>query len=130
MKKILFSLMVLILATSLSACAGPPKTASLDVSDQTLDGNMVMIDSFYLDKAGYVVIHMDKEGAPGPVIGNSSILSGSKRNLKVAVDKDKAGNKVHAMLHYDDGDETYQFPGPDAPVSVEEAVVVKAINLQ
>jgi len=105
------------------------KSPSLTVSDQSLVGSQVSIDAFFLDKLGYVVIHKSVDGKPGPVIGNSNAVSGSYSSFKVTIDETQAGTKVFAMLHYDDGDGEYEFPGDDAPVKLEDAVIVKPINL-
>ena len=122
-------LVVVILIIILYPMFATQKSASLTVSDQSLDGSQVTIDAFFLDKPGYVVIHKEADGKPGPVIGNSELVSGANRNLKVTIDETQAGTRIFAMLHYDDGDSTYEFPGPDAPVTLEDAVVVKPINL-
>ncbi len=135
-----FLLMVVVV---LSGCVGQPqvateqpapapiaKQASLAVSSQSLAGNEIVIDSLYLDKAGYVVIHKDADGKPGPVIGNSELLSGEKTNVKVKIDAAQAGTKVFAMLHYDDdNDGVYGFPDEDKPVALEGNVVVKPISI-
>ncbi len=102
---------------------------SLLVSDQSLVDSQVVIDWLFLDKPGYIVIHMDLEGAPGPVIGNSEVLSGSMTSVWVSVDAIQAGTGVFAMLHYDNGDAVYEFPGPDLPTVVDDSVIVKRINL-
>jgi len=106
-----------------------PRSPGLTVSDQSLDGNQITIDSFYLDKPGYIVIHQSVDGALGPVIGNSELVSGSHKNFQVTIDETLAGAMVFAMLHYDDGDSGYEFPGPDGAVILEGGVVMKPINL-
>jgi len=101
---------------------------SLAVSDQSLTDNEVVIDSLYLDKSGYVVIHKEDNGKPGAVIGHSDLVSGENNNLKVEIDSSQAGSKIFAMLHYDDNDDgVYGFPDEDKPVVLEGNVVVKPI---
>ena len=104
-----------IFAVFLSGCVGQPtaetttttglaeaRQASLAVSSQPIDDSAIVVDSLYLDKPGYLVVHKDADGKPGPVIGNSDLLSGEKTGIKVAIDASQAGTKVFAMLHYDD----------------------------
>lgn len=103
---------------------------SLSVSSQVLSGSDVVVDSLYLDKSGFVVIHKDANGAPGAVIGHSDLISGEKTNLKVAIDSSQAGSKVFAMLHYDDNSNgVYEFPQEDKPVKLADNVVVKPVTI-
>ena len=120
----------LILIIAISACVQYGPTApTIAVNDQSLENDQVKVASFFLDKPGYVVIHADVDGKPGTVIGNSELVSGSYSNFKVIIDATQAGTRVFAMLHYDDGDGQYEFPGDDTPVKVEDQIVVKPINL-
>lgn len=106
------------------------KSPNLIVSSQSLVGNEIVIDSLYLDKPGYVVVHKETEGKPGAVIGHSDLISGEKTNLKVTVDASQSGTKVFAMLHYDDdNDGVYGFPDEDKPVLLEGSVLVKPISI-
>lgn len=128
-RKIIY-LVVFLTIMGLSGCAQEQETrqASLTVSDQVLEGNQVTIDSFYLDEPGYVVIHRDDNSSPGAVIGHSDLVSGEQEDFMVSV----SGNitsTVYPMLHYDDGDEMYEFPGDDSPVTVDGQVLVKSLTL-
>ncbi|MCH8049123.1 hypothetical protein IH979_00185 [Patescibacteria group bacterium] len=129
---ILLIAVAIIVVIVLTTPPPPPTTASLTVSDQELVGNEVVIDAFDLDQPGYVVIHKDVDGAPGPVIGNSDFIqAGSYKNVRVKFDVSEAGEGIFAMLHYDDdGDEEYGFPDEDAPVILEGNVVVKPISFR
>ncbi|MFO7966155.1 MAG: PQQ-dependent sugar dehydrogenase [Archaeoglobaceae archaeon] len=101
---------------------------SLNVSDQMMEYDQVNIDSVYFDEPGYVVVHRDDNGSPGAVIGHSDLISGEMQDLMVNVSGDITPT-VYPMLHYDDGDGVYDFPGNDSPVSVDGQVVVKSITL-
>ena len=97
---------------------------------QEVKGGKVTVLSVTLDKPGYVAIHADAAGKPGPVLGHSELLpQGKKADVNVSVDSAKAGSMVWPMLHYDDGDGAYAFPGPDVPVQVGGNVVVKLLPL-
>jgi len=104
--------------------AGP----SLTLEDQPR-GDGVIIKSMTLDKPGFVVIHKDGGGKPGPVIGHSPVMAaGTHENVKVDFDNAQAGARVFPMLHYDNGDGQYQFPGPDGPVKANGKVLVGPVN--
>ncbi len=136
-------ILLLVSAVILSGCIGQPQPtteqpvpapvtaqASLTVSSQSLVGDEIVVDNLYLDKPGYLVIHKDADGKPGPVIGHSDLLSGEKNNSKVSIDASQAGTKVFAMLHYDDdNDGVYGFPDEDKPVTLEGNAIVKSIAL-
>ncbi len=131
-KKIVY-LVVFLTIAGLSGCAQEQgqngmREPSLTVSDQVMRNNEVSIDSVYLDEPGYVVIHRDDNGSPGAVIGHSELISGEREDLKVSVSGDITST-VHPMLHFDDGDEMYEFPGDDGPVTVNEQVVMKSMTI-
>ena len=110
----------------------PAGQASLDVSDQsvsnqTIVGDYITIDSIYLDKPGYVVIHEDVDGKQGPIIGNSELLLRERTNLIIPLYANQTGARVFAMLYYDDGDGVYGFA--DEPVVVAGSVVVKPLDI-
>lgn len=110
--------------TVFAAAAGP----SLTLEDQPR-GDSVTIKSLTLDKPGFVVIHKDGGGKPGPVIANSALLAaGTHTDVKVAIDAAQAGERVFPMLHYDDGNGKYEFPGPDGPVKAGGKVLVGPVN--
>ena len=106
-------------------------TPSLSLADQPRSDGVVMIDALTLDKPGYVVIHKDADGKPGPVIGQSAVIdAGKHENYRVEFDASEAGAAVFPMLHYDNGDGVYEFPGPDGPVVVGGNVLVGKVTWQ
>jgi len=100
-------------------------TPSIAVSDQEIMDGWVTIDGLYLDKPGYVVIHLvTMEGKPGKVIGRSGLIVGQLERIKVKIEGYEGQEELIAMLHYDNGDEVYEFPGPDAPVKIDDKIVM------
>jgi len=94
------------------------------VSDQN-SGKSVVVRLVELVNSGYVVIHEDAEGAPGGVIGVSELFIGSNENKTVNLERASvAGETLHAMLHTDDGDGVFTFPGPDVPLKDENDKVL------
>lgn len=67
---------------------------------------------------GYLVIHEDNNGAPGAIIGSSSLLpAGESGNVTVTLSRaSKEGEKLHAMLHAEKGGNTTFSAAEDTPV--------------
>ena len=100
---------------------------SITVNEQKVEGDNVVIARLFLDKPGYIVIHKVVDGKPGAVIGNSELLDGENSNINVKVANYE--NELIAMLHYDDGDGNYEFPGDDTPTKVDDKVILKKFAL-
>jgi len=104
--------------------AEPVVTDGVLASNQAA-GDIVAVESAVFTKPGYIVIHQDAEGSPGPVIGNSDLLSGSNQNVSVTLSRASlVGENLYAMLHFDNGDGVYEFPGDDLPARDAEGNVV------
>jgi plastocyanin len=101
---------------------------TLSVSDQQLDNGRVFIDSLFLDKPGYVVIHKDVDGSPGDVIGISDLRSGKHKHIAVPVDPRQIGGKFFAMLHYDNDNGVYD-PDDDVPVTLGDSILVNSMYI-
>lgn len=122
---------ILILVLSLAAL---PAIASAQagadavvVSDQSSDGSTVVVDSVTAAAPGWIVIHLDNNGAPGPVIGQSAVEAGDNLAVEVALDPAlDSETALWAMLHVDEGVAgEYEFPGPDVPVQADGAIVME-----
>jgi plastocyanin len=96
---------------------------SVEVSDQEIEEGTVTIDRVQSIGPGWIVIHADDAGAPGPVIGHAPVEDLSE-NVTVDIDVENATGTLHAMLHEDAGTAgEYEFPGADVPVQVDGQVV-------
>lgn len=103
-------------------------TASVRVSAQQ-PGRTVTIDEAVLPQNGFIAIHTDANGQPGPVIGNSDLLTaGTHVNTDIKLTRAaRKGETLYAMLHNDaDADGTYTFPGPDVPTTDAAGNIVMA----
>ncbi len=66
-------------------------------------GSSIIASSVFLASPGFVVIHEDSSGAPGAIIGASSILqAGESRNVNVVLSRaSRDEERLHVMLHKD-----------------------------
>ncbi|MBC7813830.1 MAG: hypothetical protein H7175_21925 [Burkholderiales bacterium] len=107
---------------------------SVSVSNQLILGHAVRINSVYSAGPGFVVIHQDGGGQPGPVAGQHAVNAGWTYNLEVEIDSALATPTMFAMLHVDDGTVgVYEFDGAsglDNPVSVNGSVVTPSFTAE
>jgi len=108
----------------------PEMEPSVTASDQSAVDGTVSIDQVVAAQAGWIVIHIDANGAPGPVIGYAAVTAGSNSAVPVEIDLAQATPTLHAMLHVDAGQlGTYEFPGDDGPVRAGDAIVMVPFQL-
>lgn len=121
-------------APSHEATAG---TASgrVEANDQTSDGTSLQVAEVQLDgiDQGFIGVHQDLDGKPGPVVGVAQIKKGTTNDLIVRFDKPVTAGAFWPMLHIDDATiGTYEFTkvkGADLPVKDGEQIVMKKITL-
>jgi plastocyanin len=104
---------------------------SVTVADQEIVEDKVTIAEVMSDGPGWLVIHAQADGKPGPILGYSPVADGPNARVVVAIDASSATETLYAMLHTDAGElDTWEFPnGPDAPVMVDEQVVTPAFKV-
>lgn len=103
---------------------------SVTVSDQAIENGTVTIESVFSNGPGWLVVHAQADGKPGPVLGHSPLVDGENSNVVVEVDEAGVTPVLYAMLHTDAGTiGTYEFPGDDGPVQVDGAVVTPPFNV-
>jgi len=118
-------------STAAPADSAPPSTdapqelptgpSDLTLEDQEGDGSTVLIASVTLPVPGYVVVHGDGGGSPGPVIGHSDLLpAGESADVIILLDEPlTASGTVFPMVHIDaDSDGVYEFFPPDDTTDV------------
>lgn len=94
------------------------------VADQAIKDGTVTIGEVLSNGPGWLVIHADAKGSPGPVIGYAAAPDGLSLNLAVPINAKKATPVLYAMLHTDAGVVgKYEFPGADVPVMVDGKMV-------
>jgi nucleoid-associated protein YgaU len=123
-------LLVLLLLVIPVAALAQEMTPSVTVEDQEIVDGKVTIAKVVSSGAGWLVIHADDAGSPGPVIGFSPVVDGENADVVVEVDAAQATPVLYAMLHTDAGTVgTYEFPGDDGPVVVDGQAVTPAFNV-
>jgi hypothetical protein len=106
---------------------GDDATYSIEGADQTSNGKAVKVPEAYLKEKGYIAIHSDANGAPGPVIGVSQLLdSGEIKDTRIKLTQPlKASADIWPMVHLEDNNNTtYDFPNGDAPAKAPNGQVV------
>lgn len=100
------------------------------VGDQTLDGQVVTVAAVTAAQAGWMVIHADDSGAPGTVLGQTRVSIGESTDVLVGLEEAVEGEvTLWAMLHVDEGEAgIYEFPGPDGPVLLDDAIVMASFT--
>ena len=122
-------LAVLMLLALSSLVYAQAMTPSVTVSDQPITSDAVTVDKVVSSGPGWIAIHADNNGAPGPVLGYSAVKDGENDNVAVKLAAAGRTPTLYAMLHTDAGTVgTYEFPGPDVPVTVNGAVVTPAFK--
>ncbi len=104
---------------------------SVVAADQAINNGTIIVAEVNGTQDGWIAVHIDEGGKPGPVIGHAAAPKGKTSNLAVKLEQDvPVGGKLWPMLHVDAGKiGTYEFPGPDAPVVVGGNIVMKQISI-
>jgi hypothetical protein len=104
---------------------------NIAVSDQRLEFDRVAVGRVVSEGPGWLVIHGDSGGAPGPVLGWVPVKAGTNWNLRARIDSAGVTPYLWAMLHVDAGTAgRYEFPGPDAPTAVDGRIVMQRFKLK
>lgn len=118
-------------AAPTGSAAAAAVTGSLDAADQTSDGKSIKVSTVNITgSTGFIAIHADASGQPGPVVGHVAIPEGDSKDVVVTLDAPITTGAYWPMLHLDAGTlGTYEFPGPDGPVKSGADIVMKKINI-
>jgi hypothetical protein len=115
--------------------AGGATSGSVQAVDQHSDGSKLVVAAVTLTGApqGFIAVHQDLDGKPGPTVGVARLSRGNTKHLVVRLNKPVSGGAFWPMLHVDDhAIGTYEFPkvpGADLPVQSGGEVVMKKITL-
>ena len=91
----------------LPAASGDNAISLIDQSP----GKSVMVSHITLARDGWVVIHEDKNGKPGIIIGAKKFKAGEYADQKILliVRPSEGGKAYYGALRADDGNETFDF---------------------
>ncbi len=117
-----------------------PGPSSVSASDQSSDGVTLVADSVTLGAPGFLTVHADADGAPGPIIGfNPTLLPAGEHN-DVVVELSEPlteSSVIWFMPHLDaDGDGAYLFTadepvdGPALTADDDVAVVPVSVTVE
>ena len=114
-----------------SAAPGATVSGTLDAADQASDGKTITVSTVNIKgSSGFIAVHVDTAGAPGPVVGHAAIPEGDSTSVVITLDTPITTGAYWPMLHTDGGTiGTYEFPGPDGPVKSADGVVMKKITV-
>ena len=107
----------------------PMQPASVSFDAQESDGTMVVVASVELPADGFIAVHGDGGGSPGPVVGHSDLLpAGTSTDVMVMLDTPLDGDTtLYPMAHIDtDGNGAYEFgtvDGVDGPALTADGEV-------
>jgi len=119
-----------------SAAAAPAATGTLTAVDQNSDGKSVAVASVDLKgggNGGWIALHSDLNGKPGPVKYFVAVPDGASSNVTIPTPDGIPTGAYWPMLHIDDkviG--TYEFPqvaAADLPAIANGMIVMKKITV-
>ncbi|MCT1499381.1 hypothetical protein M3G32_06565 [Corynebacterium sanguinis] len=120
---------------SSSASESAALTGTVKAANQDGDGSTLTVSSVDLEgvEQGWIAVHSDVDGKPGPVVGNVQVEQGTSSDVVVELDDTVATGDYFTMLHVDDGEVgTFEFPdveGVDLPVLDGEMPVMQKLTL-
>jgi hypothetical protein len=92
----------------------------------TEDG-IVTVESVVAATPGWLVLHIDEDGEPGPMLGYAPVLVGQNENVTMAINWREATPILHAVLYEDAGEpEHFEYPDVDPPVIVQDKPIASA----
>ena len=116
--------------TNTPAPAQAAAMPSVIVADQPIKDDTVTVAKVVSNGSGWIVIHADKNGAPGPVLGHSAVKDGENMNVTVKLAPEGRTETLYAMLHVDVGKVgTYEFPGADVPAAMDGKAITPAFKV-
>lgn len=95
------------------------------VSDQA-PGNTVVVSQVVFEKTGWAVVHEDRDGAPGNILGAQRFEAGTSKGTIELLRGTVEGGKYYVMLHSDNGDGTFDHK-VDLPIKDSDGNVIMGI---
>lgn len=104
---------------------------SVEAEDQPIVNGTITVKKINASQDGWIVVRLDSGGNLGDVIGHTALKKGATSAAVIKLNQDvPVGGKLWPILHIDAGQlGTYEFPGPDAPVFVNNMMVGQQITV-
>ncbi len=104
--------------------------AIVAVDQEVIDDGLVLIESVYTPNPGWLLIHADKDGAIGALLGHVFLQAGTSENIPVFIPWRQATPTLHAILLEDNGRSTrLDYPDEDLPVIVNGQPVMASFAI-
>jgi len=118
-------------ATPSPAPTATPVKPGLVVSDQTInEEGMVLVDIVTVLEPAWVVIHAERDGQVGEVLGQTAVSIGTTTDVEIAIDPLQATDTMTAMIHINEGSESkFDFPGVDNPLLEDGSTIAQSIAI-
>jgi hypothetical protein len=103
-----------------------PIRPAITVEDQTIDENgRLLIAEVTVPEAAWIVIHAERDGQVGEVLGYTAVAVGRNTAVEVVIDPLAATEDLTAIIHEDAGVAgEFEFPGTDEPLLNETGTAV------
>ena len=90
----------------------------IEVADQAVaEDGVITVAMVEILVPTWVLIHADKDGEMGPVIGRRLLEPGSQENVPITIDWRRATPLLYAVLHQDSGESgLMEYPANDMPL--------------
>lgn len=96
----------------------------LSITAQTAGSQSVTLNDIQVTKPGFIAIHKNTNGHPGPIIGQSEYLVINQDAIQINLAEPLAGGEVFfAVMHQDDGNAVFD-PATDLPLTDSQGVVI------
>jgi hypothetical protein len=80
-----------------------PGTAAIEVADQPGVAGTLNVDRALAPAGAWVVVHLDKDGAPGQRVGLAQIPKGENKDVEVKLDPLPLTDTLFVAIHADEG---------------------------
>jgi predicted lipoprotein with Yx(FWY)xxD motif len=106
-------------------------TPSIEVMDQPIQDGKIIVPQVVSLGNWWLVIHkQNPNGSIGTMVGYRMVHRGLNTNVEVKVDTKSVTPVLYAMLHEDKEEiGVLTFPGPDAPVMVNDQMLEPSFNI-
>lgn len=93
------------------------------VYDQPIIDGRFVVDHVLSSGASWLVVHLDTDGEPGPIIGFAPLVDGINKEIEVELSQTAVTEQLHIRLHADDDPvSSFDFPQADKPIPVANQV--------